>query len=130
MNKQEYYSLIETIKAGKEAERKFFALVYDKANKAYSINCGSKGSRHFDFIIYNDHGEDKIKFTFSLSFSNLPQTMTFSVDDFFNIDLEEEKAKKQREIEKKELKRKRAEEKEERAMLAKLKAKYESEVSK
>jgi len=126
MNKDKFYDLLKTIEAGQEAEKDFFSLIYDKAKKAYLVNGGNQRASFADFSIEQT---GKFQLHFSLPGGDSDWMEFVSVDQFFDIDLDEELAKKQREAEEKEEKRKRVKEEEEKAMLAKLKAKYEPEAA-
>ena len=127
MNKDKFYDLLKTIKAGQEAEEDFFSLIYNKAQKAYFVGGGNQYAGFAGFSI-DEAGKFHLRFNLP---GGEPDGIEFaSVDQFFNIDLDEELAKKRREVQEKIEKRRQAKEEEEKAMLAKLKAKYEPEVDK
>jgi len=82
MNKDEFYGLLETIKAGKDAEKKFFSLIYDKAKEIYLVRGGHQRASFCDFSINKNGG---FQLVFRLP-GGEPDIISFaSVDEFFDM---------------------------------------------
>jgi hypothetical protein len=124
LDKAKYYSLIETIKAGDAARKEFEELVVEKADQAYLVNgCSDSFSLHeFNFSQQDDVW--RVQFTYSISGGDY-DSISFTVDEFFDTDFSEKAEKRLQEINRRDEKLRLLREAAERAQLAKLKAKYE-----